>query len=452
MNKYLIALIVLFCACSPSVNKSNSKPEWAMYKPIDNAYYNGVAYANKLTSSNYVQAAKASALDDLISEISVNISSNSVLRQLDTGTDFYEEYESKIKTTAKNEIEEYEIAGSWEDENNYWVFYRLSKQRYAAIQAEKARNARTLALDNYGRGKKAQTTGEISEALKFYLAGFSGLIPYLNLPNKTTYQGEEILLGNELYSSIQHALSDINISVDKTNINTERRLVEDISLLATVESLKGSKPMHNFPLSAEFSLGKGKVHVQSLTDQSGKANVTISSILAKSTQQKVRVIPDVFQLVELQQGDRFMQSMIDNLIVPEAEVTLNIKNPTVHMNASETALGQKKNNREVTESIKEALLQSGFEFTTEKKKADLWLTLKVDTSKGRESGSIYTATLSLSVDIFDRKSKTEIFRTGIDRIKGNSLSYERASNDAYNQLMERLEKEVVDNLIKEILE
>ena len=451
MNKYLIIIIAICVSCSPSANKAKSKPEWVMRKPLDNDYYNGVAYANKLTSTNYVQSAKATALDDLISEISVNISSNSVLKQLDTGSEFLEEYESKIKTTAKNEIQDYEIAGSWEDQNNYWVYYRLSRQRYAQIQAEKARNARTLALDNYSRGKKAESRNEISEAIKFYLAGFTAILPYLNEPNNMAYEGEEILLGNELYSSIQHALTDVSVKINKTNIDTERRLVEDISLSAFVESKSSNKPMANFPLKADFSLGRGVVHVQPLTNQEGKANVTISSILAKNTQQKVRVFPDVLQLAELQQGDRFMESMINNLIVPQSEIILNISNPIVFLSASELALGQKKN-EEVTRELKKSLTQNGFDFTTDKKKADLWITLTVDTSKGRESGSIYSSMLNFSLDVVDRKTKTEIFRTGMDRIKGNSLSYERASNDAYIQLMERLEREVLNNLIKEILE
>src|SRR5258708_18589169 len=107
----------------------------------------GIGHAIKDGQNNYIQEAKKSALEDLVSEIKVNISSTSVLNQLDNGKEFQEKYEQMIKTTATDDIEEFEQVDVWQDIKNYWVYYRLSKQRYKEIKDQLKRNAVTLGLD-----------------------------------------------------------------------------------------------------------------------------------------------------------------------------------------------------------------------------------------------------------------------------------------------------------------
>ena len=135
-------LCLLAAACSPAVNTSlkndlqNTKPTWLSAKPDQSFYYIGIGHSTKTGTNNFVQEAKKSALEDLVSEIKVNVSGTSVLSQIDANKEFQEKYEQIIKTTAADEIEEFEQVDSWQDDRNYWVYYRLSKQRYKEIKDE----------------------------------------------------------------------------------------------------------------------------------------------------------------------------------------------------------------------------------------------------------------------------------------------------------------------------
>jgi hypothetical protein len=138
--KQLFFFLLILVGCSPSVTNSslksdlqNPKPEWLTAKPVSASYYIGIGHSTRDGSNNYIQSAKKSALEDLVSEIKVNISSTSVLSQIDANREFQEKYEQIIKTTVADEIQEFEQVDAWEDDRNYWVYYRLSTGEWLKV-------------------------------------------------------------------------------------------------------------------------------------------------------------------------------------------------------------------------------------------------------------------------------------------------------------------------------
>lgn len=80
--KRLIPLICLISACSARVHAPDAdalKPSWLKDQPYRDGYYTGIGHSVKDGTNNYIQAAKKSALDDLASQIKVNVASTSVL-------------------------------------------------------------------------------------------------------------------------------------------------------------------------------------------------------------------------------------------------------------------------------------------------------------------------------------------------------------------------------------
>jgi hypothetical protein len=161
---WLIMLVLFACGSSKPSTKNPPKPAWLSTKPYQDGYYTGIGHSTKDGSNNYIQAAKKSALDDLVSEIKVTVSSTSVLSQLDVNKEFSERYEQIIKTTAADEIEKFETVDAWEDENNYWIYYRLSIARYRQIKEEQKRNATLLATDYFKKGVASESNNEKLQA------------------------------------------------------------------------------------------------------------------------------------------------------------------------------------------------------------------------------------------------------------------------------------------------
>ena len=129
--------LLILAACSSKLQQPvETKPSWLSGKPSSSDYYVGIGYGSKTVNTNYIQVAKKSALEDLVSEIKVTVSSSSVLSTFEDNKNFREAYEQIIQTTAADEIEEFEVVDSWEDGTGYWVYYRLSKERYRQIKEQ----------------------------------------------------------------------------------------------------------------------------------------------------------------------------------------------------------------------------------------------------------------------------------------------------------------------------
>jgi len=106
------------------------KPSWIEKKPVDSESYLGIGASPKNSkNTDYQQLAKSNALNDLASEISVRISNTSLLYTLSSNNTLKETFDSKTYTSTKEDLEGYEMVDSFEDETNYWVFYKLSKQK-----------------------------------------------------------------------------------------------------------------------------------------------------------------------------------------------------------------------------------------------------------------------------------------------------------------------------------
>ena len=95
MNRLLLLIIVLVSACSSRLHAPDAealKPTWLRDQPYREGYYTGIGHSRKDAAHNYIQAAKKSALDDLVSQIKVNVASTSILSFFETARNIREEY------------------------------------------------------------------------------------------------------------------------------------------------------------------------------------------------------------------------------------------------------------------------------------------------------------------------------------------------------------------------
>lgn len=140
------------------------------------------------------------------------------------------------------------------------------------------------------------------------------------------------------------------------------------------------------------------------------------------------------------------------MTVPKAIVVLQVQRPQVYLTSVEKNYGNTKTNLQVTNKIKNFLANSGFEFTDQKDKAELIMDVAADSEKGAVSGSIYISYVTTVIHVTTARDNKEIYATTLDRIKGYSLDYERASQEAYTKSLEVLDKEKLPELLNAILQ
>ena len=454
MKRFYFFLFIL-ASCSPKVqtpDPESLKPSWLKTTPYQDGYYTGIGHSVKNGSNNYVQAAKKSALDDLVSEIKVTVSSTSILNQIEVDQKLSEQYEQIIQTTAADEIEEFELVDAWEDGANYWVYYRLSISRYRQIKEEQKKNATILATDYLLKGKQVEKNGERLQAISFYFQALRSIEKYLGEPVRVTMEDREILLGNEIYASLQMILNNINIHVDPAEILVNRRVNQSAQTVIAKSTYSDiAKPAVALPLHAGFDKGAGDIFPTYKTNESGQAKILLNKIGSKDLEQTIEVKVDIDAL------SGSAPSAIYTLVaktfrLPSANVVLKVQRPVVYLTSEEKSFGYDKTNDQITNKLKNLLANNGFEFTESRVSADLWFDVKSNAEKGSVTGSIYVTYLTSVIKVLAVKEGKEIYATTFDRVKGYGLDYDKSSVDAYNKAVETLEKEKMSELLNTVLQ
>jgi hypothetical protein len=453
--KRIFTFLLVLSACSPKVQPPDPealKPTWLKNQPYQEGYYTGIGHSNKNGSNNYVQTAKKSALDDLVSQIKVNVSSTSVLSFLEVDKKLQEQYEQIIQTTAADEIEEFELVDAWEDASNYWVYYRLSIARYRQIKEEQKRNATLLSTDYMKKARQAEKDGERLQAISFYFQAFRSIEKYLGEAIRVTVDNQEVLLVNEIYASIQSILDKINVQVTPSEIILNRRVNQSQHQVVAKASFRDiKKSVMNLPLKAAFEKGEGDVFPEYKTDESGQAKILLNKIGSRDLEQTLAVKVNIDALSGTS-GSPIYLLIAKTLNVPRAQVNMKVQRPIVFLTAEEKSLGSSKASTQISNKLKNLLTNSGFEFTEDKKTADLWFDVKADSEKGSVSGSIYITYLTSVIKVMAVKEGKEIYATTFDRLKGYGLDYDKSSVDAYNKALESLEKERMKELLNTVLQ
>ncbi|MGC3944107.1 MAG: LPP20 family lipoprotein [Chryseolinea sp.] len=450
-----LLLAIVLVACSPKVqppDPESLKPAWLKTTPYQDGYYTGIGHSVKSGNNNYIQSAKKSALDDLVQEIRVNISSTSILSQLETNQKLSEQYQQTIQTTAADEIEEFELVDAWEDDANYWVYYRLSIARYKQIKEEQRRTATTLAVDYFVKARAAEKSGEQVIAMTYYFQSLRSVEKYLGEAITVNVENRDMLLVNEAYTSIQGILDKIALRTDPSHIALNRRISQDSpTSTAFVTYKEKNKPAANVPLHASFEKGSGDVFPTYKSDDAGKAKILMNKIGSRELEQTVAVKVDINGLAGSGLSPLY-SLLISTFNVPTAQIALQVQRPIVYMTSTEKSFGYDKTNAQITNKLKNLLANNGFEFTSEKNKAELWFDVHADSEKGSITGSIYVTYLTGVIRVATMKDGKEIYATTLDRVKGYGLDYDKSSIDAYNKAMETLEKERMTEMLETVLQ
>ena len=453
-----ILSIFFIVGCSPSVTNTaakkevNPKPSWLEAKPQGTIYYIGIGHSTKTGSNDFLQEAKKSALEDLVSEIKVTVSGTSVLSQLDANKTFQETYQKIIQTKATDDIQEFEQVDSWQDDNNYWVYYRLSKERYKEIKDELKRNAITKALDFFTKAKQAERTDDLVQGLNLYFQGFIAIEKYLAEPIQLDFEGKSILLTNEIVTNIQLLLDKIQLRISPSELSVNRRISDsEINATAKAIIIDKERQVVGLPLSANFEKGAGDVFPQYTTNTKGEAKILVTKINSRDIEQSVKVKLDLLAFLS-NDSSAIAPLLVKQLNIPTSNLVLRVARPLVYVSSSEKTYGVEKANQQLTNVFKNFITNEGFEITPDKQKAQFWMDINSDAEKGAVSGSIYISYVTSVVKVVLLKENKEIYSTTLDRIKGYSLDYDRASQEAYNKCLEILQKEKMPALLNSILQ
>ena len=151
MKHWLLFILVISWFCFPLSGQQTNRPDWVKQHPVSGLSYIGIGMA-EISEGDYQQKAKQNALSDLVSEIQVVIAANSLLNTLEDDGNVKQTFAESIRTEARAEIENFRLVDSWRSDNEYWVYYELNKDDYAALVAARRQKAIRNGFDFWYKG------------------------------------------------------------------------------------------------------------------------------------------------------------------------------------------------------------------------------------------------------------------------------------------------------------
>ncbi|MRT92296.1 LPP20 family lipoprotein [Ancylomarina sp. 16SWW S1-10-2] len=458
MNKFLrqLASLTLITLIFSSLSYAGRRPpKWVKNRPVSSEYYIGISVVKK-DVENYMQLAKNKALEDLASQISIQISSNSVLTQFEDNTSFKEEFESQVKTSLVQDLEGYELVASWNNKkgNEYWEYYRLSKNQYALMQRLKLNKAKKLAQSYFEEAKEYEAKLNLIQALSYYSKSIAALKKHLDQDlSVMTFEGS-VNLGTEIYKRIQDIYSQIQFVPVKKNIKIEISTSVKDPFLVKVNwvSDEGEKPLINLPLAFNFITGDGILNKNVYTDEFGYASSQLSRVTSKQSLQKIEASLDLSSILKPDDVDYELKKIfLTPELAPKCSIILNVERLKAYMTFSEKIFGEDSKRSILKNAIKKELSENYFSFIEDKDSANVILDVKTNVVKGEikegRNYKVHIVYLDCFFSLTDVKSGFEIFNDAIYEVKGmKPISYDYAVKEAYDQAVEEIHNTIVPKL------
>ncbi len=455
--KYFLFLgIVLLNACGSKdsvktvVPPPQPKPEWVSSRPINSAYYIGIATCSKITQPTEFQAiAKKLALNDLATEISVKVEGQTFFNTMEVNKAFSESFSSNVTTSSSELLEDYEVAGIWEDKEIYAVYYRLNKLDYQTKKDQKKDNTLRSALDFLKKGREAKKNKNIPTAIDLFYHGLFALKPYWTEVNRVKDEnGNEIFIDNELFSEIRAVLADLRFETPLKNIvlSSKNTFKAQVPIMVTYkgEGVRGINVRYSYQRD---NFMKPKT-VMSDNDGIILADVDNVSLKARNNALELSLVIDA--LVPQDLDSDLAKALITGINTDSRKIPIEILAPTFFITTNEFRLDGTKITT-LSETTKNTLVSRGMRIESSETNADYVIYINVNPRAGEDIQGFKVAYIDGKFVVNDTKTNSPVYEHSINGVKGVQLSHENAVLEAYKKQREIIETTLIPEIIKIIL-
>ena len=454
----IFLLIVFLFSCSAPKNVTQEKvdnkkytqeiPLWVKERPASDFYYVGIGRASKKTSpTDFREVAKKNALNDLASGISVNISAQSVLSQLESNNMYKEEFRQDIKVDVNDQLQNYDEVAVYENGEEYWVYYQLSKSDYQAQKKKEVDAAIFQGLDYLKKANDFKAQNRFKESLLAYVSGMEKIKKHLDQSLETQFDGKTIYLGNELFNGYRTLLNEIVIDADVVTYRTKIGMPGTLKF--SVKTIGGTA-ITSMPLQVEIKKNIYS-YEQGLSDQNGFYTVNVGKVSRQSTEQYIQVGLDIKQILR----EAAVSSLISKLfalVTPMNEkVSIEALPVFVFIKSAEKVNGNLVARKWLDGAFRESLVSNGYIPVDIIDKADLVIEITANAvnagSVKNEGMEFFSSTLEVLVNLKDKATDALIYQNNLTPIKGTQLSFDKAAEDAYMKAVKKIKTLVVNDMI-----
>ncbi|MBR1929169.1 MAG: LPP20 family lipoprotein [Paludibacteraceae bacterium] len=290
-------------------------PQWVTEHPNMPTYWWGIGTSNTSVSDYKEKAAKL-AINEIATQISVKVESNSFLNIKEKNYNYSEDFKKQINLNTDAYLEGLQLYDSYQDKNQYYVCYRLDKDQYYEFLKRKSNEIAKQGYEYLVVANNALEAGNLHKAALTYIKGLETVEPWLFLDLK--YNQTNIPLA--LFSSYTSLSEGLNITLQPTHDTLEAN--KSINLPFTAILTRNNTNIPNFSLLADFLIGSGSVTQTATTDLSGTATFNITQINSQSEIAQIKITIDPKEFGKL--PDRYSK-YLNTQNLPQAVFTAHVK-------------------------------------------------------------------------------------------------------------------------------
>lgn len=410
----------------------------------ESGYYTGVGYAPKIRKQNdHVQKAREDALNELASAISVQIHSSNTWITIENNEGLSEDYRSLIQARVNTELENVELVEVFEDKKGYWVYYRLSKNEYAASVARRKSLAAQKSMSLYELAFRSEQNGDYRQAIVNYARCLNALGGYLSEP--VQLQGSSVNLSVHPFERINTLINQLELRSPYDRLTAVAKGSVNPAVLPVELRDQQGRAVAGFPLIVWYS-ERAIAEPAKTTDAQGNAGFQMPQVRSAKTSELLVVSIDIQQvLAEAAVGFEVRRAI---LAMPVRKLTLpvEIRKAVIQIEIAENQTDKNLLEELVIPACVAALENAGYTVrisaTPGMPAPDFRYRIScVPRIVGQQSG-IVKVQITGSIQVYSSAGQL-VSATDISPVDGNHLSAAEALRKAYQTLAGQLPKRYI---------
>jgi hypothetical protein len=424
-------------------------PEWVRKSPVSPGFYHGVGSANKAnTRMDFHEKARQNALSDLAGNISVKISSSSVLNQYEYDNNYSEYFRDNIKLSSDEYLEGYELVDSWESDGQYWVYYRLSKQKYEQVKVQRKNDAISKSMGNLAEASKFKNSGNLKESIRFNIKALEDVKNFLGDEMEIEMDGTKQAYGSVLLSDLTAALQQIRIIYPEESIAVKRGKTPETNPVIIKVLDDDGRPVSGMSINTSQSWAPGKIIVTESNVQ-GESRIELDKADTKKTEEFIESKLNIEKLIRESTSDPVIRKLTENISIPEFVLPVYVVTPSFFIELQESNLGKPLDKSILFNVVPDLLNEDGFPIVDRPEVADLILSIRAITKTNTERNGMFSATMSASILVTDNFGR-QVYALTVDDLSGLSDSFEAAGFDAYDALTSKFRINIYPEMYKKL--
>jgi hypothetical protein len=409
------------------------QPDWVTSFTVDPEYYIGISSCEK-SNPDYQSIATKKALSLITEQIQVNITSSNELYTSENNLKLSQDYFGTVKTYTNIKLKDYELYQNWEDEKNYFVYYRLSKQTFRNNLVYEYDEALRSSEKKIADAEAYFVSGKIDESISSWLEASKFLE---ELITNTFIHEKYALVVNQWYA-IRSQLLKILYNFDIQPVSENYRLSKskifstDFEIDLKFTETDSSIILPNIPVIYELSGNLNAFERKTVnSDYNGIARNRIVNIYNESLNYTISCRIDFINFLNRHGDYQILNGKEFENLLSDCKILIEVIPVIVFIKSDESTFSVLNSSSLLKNELGNYLRSQNISVAENEKNCDYVIEINANTREGNNYEDVYSAFLDVEYALYENSTHSLVYNNNMNSIKGVSLDYNSAANQAY---------------------